>query len=194
MKKISIICAFIMLASVHHSFAQSLLKRLEFGLKAGGNVSNFTNADFPTDPLYGFHGGVTVAFKVTNNFLIQEDILFSTQGAKIKGGALGTQDLKLDYVTLPFLLKYRGNSGLFIEAGPQFGMKINEKIEGVNTDNFAKKVDLAAVGGIGYQSKLGLGISARYVYGLSKVADFNISDISNDYKNNTIQASLFYVF
>ena len=173
---------------------QGLLSRLEFGIKAGGNVSNFTNADFPTDPLYGFHAGLTIAFKITDRFLIQEDILFSTQGAKVKGGSLENQDLKLSYIALPILLKYRTASGLFIEAGPQFGMKANEKIAGWNKNDFAKKIDLAAAGGVGYQSPFGIGISARYVYGLSKVGDFTVSNVNNDFKNNTIQASIFYVF
>jgi hypothetical protein len=180
------------------SFSQNLVQkvgeRLEFGLKAGANYSNFTDANFPTDPLVGFHAGATVAFKITRNFLIQEDFLFSSQGAKIKGGELGDQNLKLSYISVPFLLKYRTNIGFYIEAGSQFGMKVSESVSGVNTENFAKKVDLAAAGGIGFQSKLGLGIGVRYIYGLSKVSDFNINNVNNDFKNNNIQASLFYVF
>ncbi|BAV07547.1 Outer membrane protein beta-barrel domain-containing protein [Filimonas lacunae] len=175
-------------------FSQGLFSRLEFGLKAGGNVSNFTNASFPTDPLYGFHAGFTMAFKITDRILIQEDILFSTQGAKIKGGSLGDQDLKLNYISIPFLLKYRAQSGFFVEAGPQFGMKANEKVAGWSKDDFAKKIDIAAAGGIGYQSRIGLGVGARYIYGLSKVGNFDISNVNNDFKNNTIQASIFYVF
>ena len=88
MKKLMLICLVLVSAK---SFSQSIFNRLEFGLKAGANASNFTNANFPTDPLIGFHGGATVAFKITNNFLIQEEFLFSTQGAKIKGGTLGDQ-------------------------------------------------------------------------------------------------------
>ncbi len=34
--------------------------------------------------------------------MVQEEFLFSTQGAKIKGGALGDQDLKLYYMSVPF--------------------------------------------------------------------------------------------
>jgi len=176
------------------NFMSGIAKKLEFGLKAGVNVSNFTDASFPTDPLIGFHGGATVAFRITNNFLIQEDFLFSMQGAKIKGGSLDVQDLKLYYVTVPILLKYRTNSGFFIEAGAQAGMKVKEEVAGESNTNSFKKVDVAAVGGIGYQSKIGLGIGARYVYGLSKVGDFTTTGFNNDFKNNNIQASIFYVF
>ena len=191
MKKLILIC--LVLASTK-GFSQSIFKRFEFGLKAGANYSNFTNANFPTDPLVGFHAGATVAFKITDNFLIQEEFLFSTQGAKIKGGALEDQDLKLNYISVPFLFKYRTHSGFYVEAGPQFGMKASEKVAGLSTGDFAKKVDLAAAGGIGFQTKIGLGIGARYVYGLSKVSDFDFSGVKNDFKNNNIQASIFYVF
>lgn len=191
MKKLMLICLVLISSK---GFSQSFLKRFEFGLKAGVNYSNFTDANFPTDPLVGFHGGATVAFKITDNFLIQEEFLFSTQGAKIKGGALGDQDLKLTYISVPFLLKYRTNSGFYVEAGAQVGMKSKEEVSGLNAGDFAKKLDLGAAGGIGYQSKIGLGIGARYIYGISKVGDFDASNINNDFKNNTAQASIFYVF
>lgn len=192
MKKVLFICLVLVSAK---GFSQGLFKRLEFGLRAGVNYSNFTDASFPTDPLVGFHAGGTMAFKITKNFLIQEDFLFSSQGAKVKGSSdLGSQDLKLYYISVPFLLKYRGNSGFYVEAGPQMGMKAKEDISGWSGSDFAKKLDLAAVGGIGYQSKIGLGVGVRYVYGLSKVGDFNLSNINNDFKNNSAQASIFYVF
>jgi hypothetical protein len=195
MKKLMLICLVLLSSKgFSQSFTQNIFSRIEFGIKAGANVTNFTNAGFPTDPLIGFHAGATVAFKFTNNLMVQEEFLFSTQGAKIKDGSLGDQDLKLYYMSVPFLLKYRTNSGLYIEAGTQVGVKLKEDVSGINTENFAKKLDLGAAGGIGYQSKMGLGIGARYIYGLSKVADFNLANVTNDFKNNNIQASIFYVF
>jgi len=193
MKKVLLIC--LVLISTKGFSQGGFFKRFEFGLKAGVNYSNFTDASFPTDPLVGFHGGGTVAFKITDNFLIQEEFLFSTQGAKIKkGSTLEEQDLKLNYISVPFLLKYRSNFGLYVEAGPQVGMLASEDVKGLSFDKFAKKLDVAAAGGIGYQSKIGLGIGVRYVYGLSTVGDFDASNIKNDFKNNNLQASIFYVF
>jgi hypothetical protein len=124
---------------------------------------------------------------------VQEDFLFSKQGAKINGGSLGGQDLKLYYFSVPILLKYRTH-GFYLEAGMQAGIKVKEDVAGINTGNFAQRIDLGAAGGIGYQSKMGLGIGVRYIYGISKVADANLANITNDFKNNNIQASIFYVF
>jgi hypothetical protein len=199
MKRICFICLVLLSAKAYaqdsnKSFAQGILQRIDFGIKAGANYSNFTNASFATDPLIGFHAGASVAFNITKNFSIQEDFLFSTEGAKNKSNEFGKADFKLYYISVPILLRYKTNAGFYVEAGTQVGMKAKEDIAGLTANEFAKKIDFAAVGGIGYQSKIGLGIGARYIYGLSKIGNFDPSNIRNDFKNNNVQVSIFYVF
>ncbi len=106
---------------------QSIWKKFEFGIKGGGNYSNFTNANFATDPLPGFNAGLTVAYKITDNFLVQEEFLYSLQGAKVKAGSFSGQDIKLSYAAVPILFKYRTNSGFFVEAGGQAGFKVRHR-------------------------------------------------------------------
>lgn len=178
----------------NQSFGKKIMSRLEFGIKAGANASNFNKFNLPTDPLIGFHAGLSVAYKFNEHLMVQEDFLYSMQGAKLKGGILGTQDLKLSYVQVPILLKYRTTSGFYVEAGAQTGILIKEDVVGYTGDQkFAKKIDASAVGGIGFQSKMGLGIGARYAYGFTKVSD-TPSAALGDFTNSTIQASLFYIF
>ena len=130
-------------ANSGQSFGKKLLGKMEFGITAGVNASNFTSANFPTDPLPGFQAGLTVAYKFTDNFMVHEEFLYAMQGAKIKGGLLGTQDIKLSYASVPILLKYRNNSGFFVEAGPQAGFKIKEDIGGITDTKFLRKLILA---------------------------------------------------
>ena len=191
MKKLLVIC--FVLASTQ-SFSQALFQRLSFGLKAGANYSNYTNANFNTEGMVGFHAGALVNFKLTNSLSIQEEFLFSTQGAKVKDNVFATENVKVSYINVPFLLKYRSNLGLYIEAGPQVGMRANENIGNSQIGEFAKKLDLSAVGGIGFQSKGGFGFGARYIAGLSKVGDFQASTVKPDFRNSVIQASIFYIF
>ena len=196
MKKLLLLSAFCILLSskgFSQGFMKKLSQKLEFGIKAGGNYSDFEDAGFSTDPLAGFHAGATIAFKVTNNFLIQEEFLYSQQGAKVLAGPLGLQEIKLSYVNAPILLKYRTNFGLFVEAGPQVSIKVNEDIAGFQGADFAKKIDFGVAGGIGFQSKMGLGIGVRYIYGIEKVME-NPSAVFGEFKNNNIQASIFYRF
>jgi len=180
-------------APENQSFAKKILGKMEFGITAGGNMSNFSSANFATDPLPGFQAGLTVAYKFTPNFMVQEEFLYAMQGAKVTGGALGAQEIKLSYASVPILLKYRTNSGFFVEAGPQAGFKVKEDLGGITDSKFAKKIDFGMVGGLGYRSKIGLGFDARYVYGLQKVQE-NPSPVLGDFTNNSIQASIFYTF
>lgn len=59
-------------------------------------------------------------------------------------------------------------------------------------NNFAKNLDLSVGAGIGYHSRIGLGVGARYIAGLSKVGDFSGNNIDPDFKNSVIQASIFW--
>jgi hypothetical protein len=180
--------------SFSQSFVQGIMGRLQFGLKAGGNYSNYTQQNFSSDGLIGFHAGALVDFRLTKNLFIQEEFLFSSQGAKIKSDLFGKDNVKVNYFTVPFLLKYRTNLGLYVEAGPQVGMRTSENTSDPQTGDFAKRLDLSAAGGLGFQSKNGFGIGVRYVAGLSKVGDFKLSNENPEFRNSVMQASVFYIF
>lgn len=165
------------------------------GIKAGVNISNFTGGDFNTvehKALVGFHGGGLLRFKF-DHFVIQPEVVFSSQGSKIKDSSFEA-NYKISYVNIPVLLQYESDGGFYVEAGPQFGFKVSEDIPNSNIDNFAKSTDLSIALGLGYISKIGLGIGGRYNVGVSRVGDFDASDISPDFKNGVIQISLFWVF
>lgn len=194
MKKLLLIGSVLLSGSC---YSQGLFGRMSFGLKAGTNYSNFANANFSTDGVMGFHGGALINFKLIQGLSLQEEFLFSSQGAKIRSDLFGqdnVSNLKISYMTVPLLLKYRSIWGIYVEGGGQVGFRIKQDVGDQTIDNFARKMDLAGVGGIGYQMKCGLGFGARYVAGLSKVGDFNSSNISPDFKNAVIQGSIFFIF
>jgi len=173
------------------SFAQTF----QPGIKAGVNISNFTGGDFNTvehKALVGFHGGGLLRFKF-NNFVLQPEVVFSSQGSKLKDSSFEA-NYKISYVNIPVLLQYETGGGFYVEAGPQIGFKVSEDIPNSTVETFAKSTDLSISLGLGYISKIGLGIGGRYNVGVSKVGDFDASDISPDFKNGVIQISLFYVF
>ncbi|MBE9461985.1 porin family protein [Dyadobacter subterraneus] len=181
-------------SSFAQSQKQSIMKRIQVGITAGGDYSDFMNADFDTEGLPGFHAGLILGFKINDKLSVQEEILFSQQGAKLKGDFLGKQDLKLYYTSIPILLKYRTSSGFYVEAGPQASFKIKEDVVGITDGDFAEKLDFGAAGGLGFQSKSGFGIGARYVYGFSPVGAFKSSVVKKDFTNATAQVSVFYIF
>lgn len=162
----------------------------KFGPKAGLNVSNYTGGNIDSEALVGFHLGGLLNFGIGNVFSIQPEVLFSTQGAKIKSD---DYEFKTNYVSIPVMLKARTGFGLYFEAGPQVAFKTGEKNIGSQTiSDFANDLDVAGGVGLGYQAGFGLGIGARYVQGLSKVGTLNEASLKGDVKNSIIQLSLFW--
>jgi hypothetical protein len=193
MKNLFLLCIVLVSSS---AFSQSIFDRLHFGLKAGANYSDFYNANFDTEGLPGFHAGAIVAFDINENWSIQEDFMYSTQGAKLKDGFSDGKELKLSYISVPIVVKYKTDFGLYFEAGPQVGILASQdfkEITGSDAD-FAEKIDAGIVGGIGYQFSNGLGIGARYYMGLTDVSKTKSTTINTDFQNHMSQVSLFYFF
>ena len=184
----------ILIPLVLFASTSAFAQKFEIGGKAGVNISNFTGhnswQNAKTNSLVGFHFGGFISFFLGNNFAIQPEVLFSSQGAKYQD-ATHEENLKLNYINVPVMFKYRSNGGFYIEAGPQVGFKISESSSSI--DSLGKSTDLSIAGGVGYHSKIGLGIGARYTAGLSKVGDFTPANgINPNFKNGVIQVSIFY--
>lgn len=186
----------VVLMASNASFGQSFFNRFYFGLKAGGNYSNFVDADFETEGMHGFHAGAIAGFKITDKFMIQEEFLFSTQGARLKDNIF-SEDIELSYLSVPVLLKYHSSLGIYVEAGPQVNMLLKD-FEDSDFEDFADKIDAGAAIGVGYQFRMGpvkgLGIGARYYHGFTEVGKFKSSAVKSDFTNSVIQASVFYIF
>ena len=171
-------------------FAQSF----QIGVKGGVNFSNYTGGDFETDGLVGFHVGGLMNFKFGQHFSLQPEVLFSSQGAKIKSDLTDDENVRVSYITVPVMLKLKSTGGFYIEAGPQVSFRAGEEFnEDASVDHFAKNMDLSLAGGLGFHSTSGFGIGARYIAGLSKVGDFDKTALRNpDFKNSVIQVSVFF--
>ena len=171
----------------------SYAQNFQVGIKAGVNISNFTGGNFNTienNTLVGFHAGGLLRFKF-GGLALQPEVLFSTQGAKLKD-ASSEQDYKISYVNIPVMVQYETEGGFYVEAGPQVGFKVSEDVPNSTIEDFAKSTDFSIAAGLGYHSKMGLGIGGRYTIGISKVGDFDAGAIDPDFKNGVIQVSIFY--
>jgi hypothetical protein len=174
--------------------ATGFTQTFQLGIKGGVNISNFTGGDFKNldkKSLVGFHGGGFITFFLGDHLGIQPEVLFSSQGAKLENAG-NKENLKVSYINVPVLLKYRFTGGFYLEAGPQIGFKVNENTDNQQIGDFAKSTDLSIAGGLGFHSSMGLGIGARYTAGLSKVGDFTTANFDPDFKNGVLQISLFY--
>lgn len=176
----------------------------KFGLKAGANLANINNGvnslDFSPDMKVDFHVGAVANLHFghrnegspvgTGLFGVQPELLYSRQGFAYDG-----ESYNMDYITLPIMLKVYVMEGLNIEVGPYFSYLLGVSPNSTVIDGAQIKLsDLkggmdAGIGmGLGFETKIGLTVGARYSLGLSDVAD-NLA-----WKNNVISASVGWLF
>ena len=98
---------------------------------------------------------------------------------------------KIDYLNIPVLAKLYLVKGLSLEAGPQFGFKLNESHDSDNssiTTNEVNKFDTALALGATFNLSGGIFIFGRYTYSLNEVVK------DTDAKNKVLQAGIGFKF
>lgn len=162
---------------------------LEFGVKGGVNFANYTGGDvsgvdFKT--ITSYHAGMVMELKVFENFVIQPELLYSTQGAELEG--LGDQvKNELGYLSIPVLAKfYLTSNELSLELGPQASFLVSERneVDANDTNSF----EFGIAGGLSYKITKSIFVSGRYVAGLTEAKK------DADVKNSLIQFSVGYMF
>lgn len=150
-------------------FSNVSAQGLDFGVKAGVNFARISDASGLSNRT-GFTGGIFAGGTFADKFGIQGELLYSQQGAEFEFG-----DFNLDYVNVPILVRYFLVQGLNVQAGPQFGILVNDDAQAlvgeVINDIATNKFDISGVIGLGYDLPLGLRVSGRYHFGLNDVAD-----------------------
>jgi hypothetical protein len=186
MKKLLIIC---LLSSTISAGAQ---EKFGIGIKIGQNFSSVNSVAVDRHSA-SYHGGVTAQIGLTEKFsLVPEVMLSQTKLATNPSivDLLGNSNLKpetyhLNYLIVPLLVQVKPFSGLLLQAGPQYGILIDQKKDGIENAQLAfKQGEFSFVGG----AKVNLGgffVYGRYVVGLQ-----NINDLQDQAKWKTRQWQL----
>ncbi|RZJ73648.1 porin family protein [Flavobacterium sp.] len=201
MKSLKIFAAGLFLFGATATYAQdkvdnSTTRTPSLGVKGGVNFARIAGDDVgDNDMRTNFHVGLVGELPLADIFSLQAEVLYSGQGAKAKNpGFLGADEIeyKLDYINVPVLAKVYLFKGFSLEAGPQFGFKVNEKIEvdGDETDELdgAEDFEFGAAGGLTFQTEMGLFASGRYNYGFTDLFK------DSDSRNSVFQISIGYKF
>lgn len=159
MKKLIVVIAVLFMGTT--AFSQGL----DLGVKAGVNFANVSDVNDLSNKT-GFQAGIFAGINFSDKLGIQADLLYSQQGAEFDAGKFD-----LSYVNVPVVLKYYLVQGLNLQAGPQFGFIVDDKI---SLDVFgdiaeAEKADVSGVVGAGYDFPFGIRLDARYNFGLTDV-------------------------
>lgn len=187
-RKLPLVLAVLFLAQA--SFAQ-----FSIGVKAGANITKVDGQSFKDEFKYGYHLGGFLSVGLGGRLGIQPEVLFNQYQTKtdssfknIYQNALnGVSDVKLNYLSIPVLLNYKLGSFLSLQAGPQFGILLDQNKNLLeNGQDAFKKGDFSLLGGA-QLSIAKLRLSGRYVVGLN-----NINDIDNQdkWKNQGWQLSV----
>ena len=130
----------IILTSLMLCSAFAFSQEIKFGAKVGLNLSNL-RGDYPAGidehhSKIGFNIGGFAEYEINDKFTLQPELLFSTQGNTYGykdyygGGSYydgAEYNLKLNYLNLPIILKYKIIEKLSIDFGPQIGYLISAK-------------------------------------------------------------------
>ncbi|WP_264550427.1 porin family protein [Flavobacterium sp. N2820] len=184
MKK-GIVLAVLLILGISTSQAQLL----KFGVKGGLNFANYTGGDvdgFDFKSITSYHAGVVAEIKIFENFALQPELLYSTQGSELEGFGEQVKN-ELGYLSLPVLAKfYLTKDKLSLELGPQASVLVSERNEVDAGDS--NTFDFAVAGGLSYKITNGLFVSGRYAAGLTEPKK------DADVKNSVIQFSVGYMF
>jgi hypothetical protein len=219
MKKISLIA--LGLTTSLAMFAQTskptpMAVATRFGIKGGVNLAEFrlngySSGTQPTTNMKtSMNGGFFVNVPLgTNGLAVQPEVVYSGQGSKLTASTGGinptmeSYEQDLSYINVPVMLQWKSAGGFMIETGPQAGFLIRAKKDGPGTSSSDNKdaydkFDFSWGAGLGYLSRIGLGINARYNLGLSNTIEDgggnNSSNEGPEAKNKVVQIGLFWVF
>ncbi|MCW3118434.1 MAG: hypothetical protein JWM28_2516 [Chitinophagaceae bacterium] len=168
-----------------------------FGFMAGVNFSHMNfNKGVPPPPVpvkttwkTGVFFGFLLQVPVTGNLSVQPEYLFSQLGGENKDSKV---IYKLNYFSMPVLLKYQFTPKIAAMAGPQLDLLINAKKDSSgSSDNITHDTEERSFGlaiGLEFQILKDLGINARYMHGLNHVGIGQRSDVK-EFKYELLQVS-----
>lgn len=189
MKLLSLAVAVLIFSTAH---SQSI----HLGIKGGTNINKIDGQSFSSKFNYGYHLGGFAEIGLGSKLSVQPEVLFnqintdtSSQLSTIYSGLNPNKisNIKLSYLSIPVLLNYKLSKFFAIQAGPQFGilMDQNQKLVQNGKDAF-KKGDFSMLAGVQ------LHLSNFRIYGRYAVGLANINDIDNkdQWKSQSFQVGV----
>lgn len=141
----------------------------QYGLKAGVNFAELWGEDAlpESDRKVGYSFGAYAAYKISKEWKIQPEVIWSLQGEKSKESGR----YKISYVNIPMMLKWKSN-GFYAEFGPQLGLLTINTAQSVpdslRLENF-ETFDFSINAGIGFEVFEDWSIGLRYVEGITNL-------------------------
>jgi len=168
---------------------------VRLGAKLGANLNKVTGKSFSEEFDLSYHVGGFLEIDFSKKLGIQPEVYFN-QATTTKTSQFSTiyqanpnanTNIKLNYLSIPILLRYNIGKIVTLQAGPQFSILMNNHNTLLQNGKEAfDKGDFAMAGGLTLNLKM-LRVYGRYNIGLN-----NINDIDNQdkWKNQQLQLGL----
>lgn len=169
--------------------------QIEIGAKGGINITDIVGKDVDYKSKTGIHVGGFAGIPLTKQFILQPELVYSSQGAKWSKGEGGKTIL--NYLQIPVLVKYTTRIGLFAETGPHIGFLLSakDKYDGESNDikEYLKTTDIGWQFGVGYRITPLLGANIRY--NTSFTSFYEGKDDGDTWKerNSALQIGVYYI-
>lgn len=197
----------------------SKAQEVRFGLKAGPNYSSIVG-DL-TDGLkfrFSGHVGVFVEIDLSYKLKFQPELVYSSQGFQFSTDLVAIQadspvvgendfrnNVQLNYLTVPLIMKFALNENLDIEVGPQFGFLLNQvsiikNLDEIDGTDLARRTTISGDFQLDYGAAFGLGFRLNDHFSLAPRAYIGLRNrlnglggIAQNY-NVALQFSVNYLF
>ncbi len=190
MKKIILSAIAVILISAA-SYAQAGFR---VGIKGGTDLTQLSGQSFSNGFKAGYQLGGFMEIDFSKPFGIQPEILFSqlngitsSNASSIVNNLNNNQNIQLNYLSIPVLLRLNANKMVTFLVGPQYSILINPHQTTLqNGQDAFKSGDFAMVGG------LQLNLSFFRIYGRYAIGLNNIGDLGNQdsWKSQQIQLGI----
>jgi hypothetical protein len=129
MKKLLTSAVFVIVVS-----AVTNAQKLNFGGKLGANLTKISGQAFKEGYSLGYHVGAFAEIDLGKSWGIQPELLWNQTNTKpasstnqvLNGWKDNTKDIKLNYITIPLLLRFNVAPVLTLNLGPQYGILLNK--------------------------------------------------------------------
>ncbi len=178
-------------------FATSSFAQGKFGIKGGADLYKIDGKAFKDQFSFGYQVGAFAEISLSKQFSLQPEVLFGQNTVDTSSNfsdIYGFDELskvKLTYIKIPLMLNYKLNDAIYLQAGPQYSILMDQNINLVNNGKAAfKKGNLTLLGG------LQINISSIILYGRYGIGLENLNDIDNKdrWKSQSVQIGVGYKF
>lgn len=168
------------------------------GVKGGANITKVDGKAMSDEFNYGYHLGGFAEIGLGKKWYVQPEVLWNQYATQtgddfedifngIAKPGTNSESIKLNYLSIPLTLNYRLTDWLSLQAGPQFGILMNEDRDLLEEGREAfKNGDVSILGG----AQINIGAFRISGRAFTSLNDVNSGDINQAWKNKGFQVGV----